>query len=249
MKKRNTTNFGYKEVEIEEKAGLVRNVFDSVANKYDLMNDLMSLGIHRIWKKIAIELSDVRPGQKILDLASGTGDLVQKFARIIENDGLIIMSDINSKMLINGKNKIIDEGFIENIEYVQANAEQLPFEDNSFDLITIAFGLRNVTDKNKALEAMYKKIKPGGRLLILEFSKPKSKILKKIYDSYSFKILPNLGNFITNDKQSYQYLAESIRMHPDQETLKLMMEKSGFELCDIHNMSGGIVAIHRGFKL
>tara|TARA_Y100001935_G_C17276862_1_gene495146 strand:+ start:847 stop:1596 length:750 start_codon:yes stop_codon:yes gene_type:complete len=249
MEKKGTTNFGYKEVDIEAKEKLVRNVFDSVASRYDLMNDLMSFGTHRLWKKIAVELSDVNPGQKILDLASGTGDLAQHFANTIRNDGLIIMSDINAKMLVNGRKKLMDKGIIENIAFAQINAETLPFSNNSFDLITIAFGLRNVTNKNNALRSAYEVLKPGGRIVILEFSKPRNKMLRKIYDSYSFSILPKLGSIITNDRDSYQYLAESIRMHPDQELLKSMMEESGFEKCDIHNLSGGIVAIHRGFKL
>ena len=249
MEKKGTTNFGYKEVDIEAKEKLVRNVFDSVASRYDLMNDFMSFGTHRLWKKIAVELSDVNPGQKILDLASGTGDLAQHFANTIRNDGLIIMSDINAKMLVNGRKKLMDKGIIENIAFAQINAETLPFSNNSFDLITIAFGLRNVTNKNNALRSAYEVLKPGGRIVILEFSKPRNKMLRKIYDSYSFSILPKLGSIITNDRDSYQYLAESIRMHPDQELLKSMMEESGFEKCDIHNLSGGIVAIHRGFKL
>lgn len=245
----NTTHFGYKTVETGDKARMVRGVFDSVAESYDIMNDVMSLGIHRLWKRFAIELAGVRRGHKILDLASGTGDLADRFAGLVGPEGLVIMSDINAAMLNVGRDRMLDRGHIGNIQYSQINAEQLPVADNSLDLITIAFGLRNVTDKDKALASMYRALKPGGRALVLEFSKPTSKPLEKIYDIYSFSLLPKMGQLIAKDAESYQYLAESIRMHPDQETLKGMMENAGFERCDVHNLTGGIVAVHRGFKL
>ena len=244
-----TTHFGYKTVRAEEKAGLVRGVFDSVADKYDVMNDVMSMGIHRLWKRFAVELSGVRRGQRILDLASGTGDLADKFAGLVGPDGLVLMSDINAAMLNVGRDRMLDRGHAGNIAYALINAEQLPVADNSLDLITIAFGLRNVTDKDGALASMYRALKPGGRALVLEFSKPTTRPLEKLYDLYSFSLLPKMGKLIANDAESYAYLAESIRMHPDQETLKGMMENAGFENVDVHNLTGGIVAVHRGFKL
>ena len=249
MSERDSTHFGFKTVRTEEKAGMVRGVFDSVAEKYDIMNDLMSFGIHRLWKRFAIELAGVRPGQKILDLASGTGDLAERFAGLIGPQGLVVMSDINASMLKVGRDRMLDRGHIGNLAYAQINAEQIPIKDNSLDLITIAFGLRNVTDKAKALSSMYRALKPGGRVLVLEFSKPTNKPLQKIYDAYSFGFLPRMGKLVANDAESYRYLAESIRMHPDQATLKGMMEHAGFERCDVHNLTGGIVAVHRGFKL
>ena len=249
MSEQNSTHFGYKTVRTEDKAGMVRGVFDSVADKYDVMNDVMSMGVHRLWKRFAIELAGVRRGQKILDLASGTGDLADKFAGLVGPEGQVIMSDINAAMLGVGRDRMLDKGHAGNIGYVQINAEQLPVADNSLDLITIAFGLRNVTDKDAALASMYRALKPGGRALVLEFSKPTTKPLEKLYDLYSFSLLPKMGQLIANDAESYQYLAESIRMHPDQETLKGMMENAGFERCDVHNLTGGIVAVHRGFKL
>jgi len=249
MSERDSTHFGFKTVRTEEKAGMVRGVFDSVAEKYDIMNDLMSFGIHRLWKRFAIELAGVRPGQKILDLASGTGDLADRFAGLIGPQGLVVMSDINASMLKVGRDRMLDRGHIGNLAYAQINAEQIPIKDNSLDLITIAFGLRNVTDKAKALSSMYRALKPGGRVLVLEFSKPTNKPLQKIYDAYSFGFLPRMGKLVANDAESYRYLAESIRMHPDQATLKGMMEQAGFERCDVHNLTGGIVAVHRGFKL
>jgi demethylmenaquinone methyltransferase/2-methoxy-6-polyprenyl-1,4-benzoquinol methylase len=249
MSEQDSTHFGFKTVRTEEKASLVRGVFDSVAQKYDLMNDLMSFGVHRLWKRFAIELAGVRPGQAILDLASGTGDLADRFAGLVGPQGLVIMSDINASMLRVGRNRMLDRGHVGNLAYAQINAEQLPIADNSLDLITIAFGLRNVTDKQQALASMYRALKPGGRALVLEFSKPTSKPLEKLYDAYSFSLLPRMGKLVANDAESYRYLAESIRMHPDQETLKGMMEAAGFERCDVHNLTGGIVAVHRGFKL
>jgi len=249
MSEPESTHFGFKTVASDDKAGLVRGVFDSVANRYDLMNDLMSFGVHRLWKRFAIELAGVRSGQVILDLASGTGDLADRFAGLVGPQGLVIMSDINASMLQVGRDRMVDRGHVGNIAYAQIDAEQLPLADNSLDLITIAFGLRNVTHKERALESMFRALKPGGRALVLEFSKPTSKPLQKIYDAYSFGVLPRMGRLVANDPDSYRYLAESIRMHPDQETLKGMMEDAGFERCDVHNLTGGIVAVHRGFKL
>ncbi len=244
-----TTHFGFQTVNVEEKAERVRNVFDSVASRYDIMNDLMSLGIHRLWKHIAVDLAGVRNGMKVLDLASGTGDLASRFAGLVGPEGEVVMSDINLAMLEEGRKRMVDEGHAGNIDYMQIDAESIPFPDNSFHVVTIAFGLRNVTDKEKALREMYRVLKPGGRALVLEFSKPTSKPLEKLYDFYSFKALPLMGRLVANDADSYRYLAESIRMHPDQETLRGMMEEAGFERCDYHNLTGGIVAVHRGFKL
>ncbi|KHF26327.1 bifunctional demethylmenaquinone methyltransferase/2-methoxy-6-polyprenyl-1,4-benzoquinol methylase UbiE [Solemya velum gill symbiont] len=244
-----TTHFGFETVKAEEKAGRVREVFDSVASNYDIMNDLMSLGVHRLWKHVAIDLSAVRNGQHVLDLASGTGDLASRFAGLVGPEGRVVMSDINLAMLEEGRKRMVDSGHVGNVEYLQINAEEIPFPDNSFDCVTIGFGLRNVTDKDKALREMFRVIKPGGRVLVLEFSKPVNKPLEKIYDFYSFKALPLMGKLVAKDADSYRYLAESIRMHPDQETLKQMIEDAGFERCDYHNLTGGVVAIHRGFKL
>ena len=243
-----TTHFGFENVKVEEKAGKVAEVFHSVADQYDLMNDVMSFGIHRLWKRFTIELSGVRNGQKVLDIAGGTGDLTLKFASLVGKQGQVILSDINASMLGNGRSRLIDKGVTGNVDYVQADAQYLPFPDNTFDCITIAFGLRNVTDKDMALRSMYRILKPGGRLLVLEFSKPVTPGLKPVYDFYSFKLLPKLGKLIANDEDSYRYLAESIRMHPDQHTLKDMMQQAGFEDCSYHNLTGGIVALHRGYK-
>ncbi len=245
----NKTHFGYKQVDADKKAGLVADVFSSVANKYDVMNDVMSFGVHRLWKKIAMSHTGLKKGQRALDVAGGTGDLTVYMSKQVGPTGEVIISDINPDMLEQGRRRLIDQGFAGNIKFVEANAEELPFEENTFDCVTIAFGLRNVTDKDKALRSMYKVLKPGGRLLILEFSKPVLPGLNEVYDFYSFKLLPLMGKLIANDADSYQYLAESIRMHPDQATLKTMMESAGFERCTYHNMSGGIVALHKGFKL
>ena len=243
-----TTHFGYETVDVEEKAGKVADVFHSVADSYDLMNDLMSGGIHRLWKRMTIEMSGVRPGHAVLDIAGGTGDLAEKFSRIVGPEGIVVLADINDSMLKVGRDRLVDRGVVNNVQFSQADAQQLPFPDNTFDVITIAFGLRNVTDKALALDSMYRVLKPGGRLLILEFSKPQSEILSKIYDAYSFNVLPKLGKLFANDADSYQYLAESIRMHPDQKTLLDMMDGAGFASTDFHNMTGGIVALHRGVK-
>jgi demethylmenaquinone methyltransferase/2-methoxy-6-polyprenyl-1,4-benzoquinol methylase len=243
-----TTHFGFQQVPVGEKAQRVRAVFDSVADRYDLMNDLMSFGIHRLWKRFAIDLAGVRAGQRVLDLASGTGDLAARFAGLVGPQGRVVMSDINNAMLSNGRDRMLNAGHAGNIEYALVNAEAIPFADHSFDCVTIAFGLRNVTDKQRALGEMYRVLKPGGRVLVLEFSKPTDKTFGKVYDLYSFKLLPAIGRLVANDADSYRYLAESIRMHPDQETLKGMMEQAGFERCDFHNMTGGVVAAHRGFK-
>ena len=243
-----TTHFGYKTVAADEKEQLVASVFHSVAAKYDLMNDLMSFGIHRLWKRFAIDCSGIRPGHKVLDLAGGTGDLTARFSRITGAQGEVVLADINDSMLKVGRDKLRNLRLVDNIRYVQANAEALPFPDNHFDLITIGFGLRNVTDKQKALDSMFRVLKPGGRLLVLEFSKPTSELMSKLYDFYSFRILPKMGALVAQDGDSYQYLAESIRMHPDQETLKAMMEQSGFEEVNYYNLTQGIVALHRGYK-
>lgn len=243
-----TTDFGFTRVDREAKAGMVRGVFDSVASRYDLMNDLMSGGVHRLWKRFTIELSAARAGQTILDIAGGTGDLAARFSKLVGPEGKVILADINAAMLEVGRDRLIDKGAIGNIEVVQADAQSLPFEDNSIDCITIAFGLRNVTDKDMALRSMLRVLRPGGRLLVLEFSKPVSPLLGKIYDQYSFQILPAMGRMIAQDADSYRYLAESIRKHPDQETLLGMMEEAGFMECRYHNMTGGIVAVHQGFK-
>ncbi len=248
QKQRDSTHFGYQTVDWSEKQERVADVFHSVASNYDLMNDVMSMGVHRIWKRFTIELAAVSAGQKVLDLAGGTGDLASRFAQQVGDSGQVILSDINDSMLRQGRTRLIDKGLVGNLDYAQANAEALPFADNYFDCITIAFGLRNVTDKDAALTEMYRVLKPGGRLLVLEFSKPVVPGLGKLYDLYSFSLLPKLGKWIARDEESYRYLAESIRMHPDQQTLKTMALDAGFDSCDVYNLSGGIVALHRAFK-
>ncbi len=245
----NKTHFGFEQVDVDEKVKRVAGVFHSVAEKYDVMNDLMSLGIHRIWKRFTLGQTGLKAGQRVLDLAGGTGDLALRMARMVGPSGEVVLSDINASMLERGRQRLIDAGVAGNVRYVQANAECLPFPDNYFDCITIAFGLRNVTDKDAALASMYRVLKPGGRLLVLEFSKPVAPGLSPVYDTYSFKILPLMGKLVANDADSYRYLAESIRMHPDQETLKAMMETAGFDKVKYHNLTGGIVALHKGFKL
>lgn len=248
MSEEKTTDFGYQKVKPEEKAGRVAGVFHSVAARYDLMNDLMSGGVHRLWKRFTVELAGVRPGQQVLDIAGGTGDLSRAFARRVGPGGLVILADINESMLKIGRDKLTDQGLAGNLSYVQADAQYLPFPDNHFDCISIAFGLRNVTDKDLALRSMLRVLKPGGRLLVLEFSKPLYPLLERAYDAYSFKLLPLMGKLVANDADSYRYLAESIRMHPDQDTLKAMMDKAGFVNTEYHNMTGGVVALHKGIK-
>jgi demethylmenaquinone methyltransferase/2-methoxy-6-polyprenyl-1,4-benzoquinol methylase len=247
MNTNKTTDFGFKQVPPEEKAHYVAQVFDSVASRYDLMNDLMSLGIHRLWKNFTVELAHVKPGQWVLDVAGGTGDLAIKFADLVGMEGKVVLADINGAMLAKGRERLLDKGVV--VDYTQVNAEQLPFADNSFDVVSIAFGLRNVTDKQAALSSMLRVLKPGGRLLILEFSELKIGLLKPFYNIYSFGVLPLLGRLIAGDATSYRYLAESIRMHPNQETLLGLMQAAGFERCDYFNLNGGIVAVHRGYKL
>ena len=243
-----TTHFGFKNVSPDEKTQKVGEVFTSVANKYDVMNDVMSLGMHRLWKRYFVNLINIRPNYQILDLAAGTGDIAALLAPKIGENGSITLCDPNAEMLELARQRLIDKGLVKNINYVQAHAEELTFDENQFDRITLAFGLRNFTHKEKALQAIYRILKPGGQLLILEFSKPQ-KFLKQAYDTYSFKVLPKMGKVIANDEESYQYLAESIRKHPDQEALNAMLEKAGFEKCDYLNLAVGIVSIHRGYKL
>lgn len=245
---KSTTDFGFAQVPIQEKSQRVAEVFHSVANKYDLMNDVMSFGLHRLWKKFTLAESNVRSGQVVLDLAGGTGDLAAAFAKKVGKNGHVVLADINEKMLEQGRIRLLDQGISGNITFIQANAESLPFQDNYFDCITIAFGLRNVTDKAAALKSMYRVLKPGGKLLILEFSKPVMPLLSSLYDAYSFNIIPKLGGWITNDEKSYQYLVESIRMHPDQESLKALLQTCAFEDVEYHNLTGGVVALHTGFK-
>ena len=242
-----TTHFGYRDVAIGEKTRLVHDVFESVAGKYDLMNDLMSLGIHRLWKRHFISISGIQPGQRVLDLAGGTGDISALMARQVGSSGSVVLSDINDAMLAVGRRRMEDRGLVGNIEYSLANAEQLPFADGEFDAVTIAFGLRNVTNQPAALKEMYRVLKPGGKAMILEFSKVEFEGLRKIYDTYSFGILPRLGKIIANDQDSYRYLAESIRKHPGQDELAAMMEDAGFKNVTYLNMTGGIVAIHSGY--
>ena len=243
------THFGFREVPAKEKASMVRAVFDSVAGKYDIMNDLMSLGIHRLWKRIAVQLSHVRYGDKVLDLAGGTGDMTDLFRQRVGSAGWVVLSDINAEMLSRGRDRLIDQGVLKGISYAQIDAEALPFPDDSFDCICIAFGLRNVTHKETALKSMLRALRPGGRLIVLEFSKPLGDVFRKTYDLYSFKVLPLIGKLVANDADSYRYLAESIRKHPDQDTLQRMMEGVGFERCEYFNLTQGVVAVHRGYKL
>jgi demethylmenaquinone methyltransferase / 2-methoxy-6-polyprenyl-1,4-benzoquinol methylase len=248
MDKDQYTDFGFQKVKAGEKAGKVAQVFHSVAAKYDLMNDLMSGGVHRLWKLFTVDMAAVRPGQAVLDIAGGTGDLAAKFSQLVGASGTVVLADINQAMLQVGRDKLLDRGLAQNLFFARADAQYLPFPDNTFDCITIAFGLRNVTDKDLALRSMLRVLKPGGRLLVLEFSKPTSGLLEKAYDTYSFPVLPLMGRLVAGDSDSYRYLAESIRMHPDQETLKQMMEGAGFSQCTYHNMTGGVVALHKGIK-
>ena len=249
MKKDNQTktNFGFKEVDSNIKADLVGNVFDTVSKNYDLMNDLMSFGIHRLWKKVTIETSGIRDDFVALDLAGGTGDMVKLMREKISDKGILILSDINQSMLREGRDRLINEG-IEGIQTAQIDAQYLPFEDNTFDLITIAFGLRNVTNKEKALQSIHNALKPGGKLVVLEFSRPQNEAFREIYDLFSFEVIPKIGELIAQTEESYRYLAESIRMHPVQEELKKMMEDSGFTKCKFDNLTNGVVAIHSGQK-
>ena len=233
----------------QDKTKLVNSVFDKVYKKYDFMNDIMSLGVHRLWKRKAVHLCAIRKNFHVLDLAGGTGDVARLIHDQLGDDGRVTLCDINADMLQQGRNRFIDKGIIKGIDYVQGNAEALPFADNSFDCMTIAFGLRNVTDKEAALRSMYDKLKYGSQLVILEFSKIVIPFLDKLYDQYSFKLIPQFGKLVADDEASYQYLVESIRMHPDQDSLALMMQKAGFDKVQYHNLSGGVVAIHRGYKL
>src|ERR1700760_2108942 len=247
MSNPDSTDFGFQNVPHAEKARRVRDVFDSVAGRYDLMNDLMSAGMHRLWKRFTLGLTRLRPGQQALDVAGGTGDLSAGMARQVGQEGLVILTDINAAMLSRGRDRLLDEGLVGNVRCLQANAEKLPFADASFHCVTIGFGLRNVTDKPAALRSMLRVLKPGGQLIVLEFSRPAAS-LQPLYDAYSFHVLPRLGQLVAGDAASYRYLAESIRMHPDQETLLAMMRDAGLEDCQYHNLSGGIVAVHRGYR-
>lgn len=243
-----TTHFGFKQVAREEKSRLVGDVFSSVADKYDVMNDFMSFGVHRLWKRAAISRARVRPGHKVLDLAGGSGDLAGAFARKVAPGGEVVLTDINADMLEHGRAKMVDQGLGGSVNCLLTDAEKLCFEDNYFDRVSISFGLRNVTRKDKALAEMARVLKPGGFALILEFSQPQSKAMSRLYDLYSFNVIPKLGRAIARDADSYQYLVESIRKHPDQETLKQMMLDAGFDHVEYHNMTNGVVALHIGYK-
>jgi len=241
------TSFGFRQIDSREKSKMVGNVFDTVASNYDLMNDLMSFGIHRLWKRVAIESSSLRKDSNVLDLAGGTGDMVKLMRDKVGEEGLIVLSDINRSMLEEGRDRLINDG-VEGINIAQIDAQFIPFEDETFDLITIAFGLRNVTDKDKAMRSMLRSLKKGGKLIVLEFSRPTNEIFREIYDVFSFEIIPKIGELIANTEESYRYLAESIRMHPTQEELKTMMEEAGFKDCNYENLTNGVVAIHSGVK-
>lgn len=244
-----TTDFGFQQIPLGQKQARVAQVFDSVADRYDVMNDLMSAGLHRLWKRFTLARTGLRPGQRALDVACGSGDLGQGMAAQVGPSGLVVLSDINAAMLAHGREKLMNAGQVGNVAYAQANAEHLPFGATAFHCVTIGFGLRNVSDKAAALEDMYRVLKPGGRLLVLEFSQLQVKAMQPLYDLYSFQLLPRLGKLVADDADSYRYLAESIRMHPDQKTLNEMMEQAGFERCQYFNLAGGIVALHQGFKL
>ncbi len=244
----NQTHFGFRSVDESAKEKLVGDVFSSVASKYDIMNDVMSFGLHRLWKRFAVSQSGLRPGGHVLEVAGGSGDLTRHFAKQVGETGKVLLTDINTDMLAQGKAKMIEAGLVGNIEYAIVDAENLEFEEDQFDCVAISFGLRNVTRKDKALESMYRVLKPGGRMMVLEFSKPVIPMLSKIYDCYSFNAIPKIGKWVANDQKSYQYLVESIRQHPDQETLRKMMLEAGFDEVKYHNLSAGIVALHLGFK-
>ncbi len=239
------THFGFQDVDEAEKASRVRGVFDSVASRYDVMNDVLSMGLHRVWKAYTVAVANLRPGQRALDIAGGTGDLAQAFAKAVGEEGRVVLTDINEAMLRTGRDRLLDAGVV--MPTAVCDAEKLPFAEAAFDVVSVAFGLRNMTHKDVALKEMARVLKPGGKLLVLEFSKP-APLLQKPYDFYSFKVMPLLGKWIANDQASYQYLAESIRMHPDQATLKAMMKDAGFGHVDVHNLAGGIVALHVGVK-
>ncbi len=243
------TDFGFAKVTQAEKTRRVKTVFDSVAGRYDLMNDMMSFGLHRIWKRLAVMAAMARPGQRVLDLASGTGDLARLFVPRIGSHGEVVISDINGEMLSVGRDRLIDSGVAGNVSIVQANAESLPFSSHTFDIVSMAFGLRNVTHKEAVLIEMYRILRPGGRALILEFSKLNISALRRMYDSFSFRVLPMLGDWVAGDGDSYRYLAESIRVHPDQDELLAMMESAGFERCRYRNFCGGIVALHDAVRV
>ena len=243
------TDFGFESVPREEKKGRVRGVFDSVADRYDLMNDLMSAGLHRVWKRLTVAKSGLRPGQVALDVAAGSGDLSLGLARQVGPGGAVFVTDINARMLALGRDRLINAGQVSNVHFLQADAEQLPFRSGTFDCVSIGFGLRNVTDKKAALASLLRVLKPGGRLLILEFSRPRLRLLDPLYDFYSLQVLPRLGQLILGDAGSYRYLAESIRRHPDQDALKALMIQQGFERCEYFNFSGGIVALHLGYRI
>ena len=249
MTEQDSTDFGFEQIDPQEKTRRVGEVFSSVASRYDLMNDLMSFGIHRAWKRYAIQIAQIKPGALVLDVAGGTGDMSVLFHRAVGEQGVVIASDINNAMLNEGRDRLLDRGITKGLQYVQANAEALPFKRNSFDCVCIAFGLRNVTDKDAALRSMYENVKYGGSVVILEFSKVVLPVLKQLYEAYSFHFIPRLGELIAEDKDSYRYLVESIRMHPDQDTLKDMMENAGFSRVEYYNLTGGIVAVHKGYKL
>ena len=244
-----STHFGYEQVANSEKAGRVREVFDSVASRYDLMNDLMSMGVHRLWKRFALAQSGLRPGQRALDVAGGTGDLSIGMARQVGREGRVTLTDINENMLRQGRGRLVDAGIVGNVRCAVADAEHLPFPDREFDCVMIGFGLRNVTDKPAALAEMFRVLRPGGQLLVLEFSHPQAPGLKPVYDAYSFGVLPLMGKLVAGDADSYRYLAESIRMHPKQDELKALFEEAGFEQCRYHNLTGGIVTLHRGYRI
>ncbi len=244
-----TTDFGFENVPLEEKSRRVSAVFSSVAENYDLMNDLMSFGVHRLWKRFVVELAGLRSGQRVLDVAGGTGDLSRQFVKRVGKKGFVALVDLNSDMLDVGRRRLTDSGIIDGVGFVQSNAESLPFFDDLFDVVTIAFGLRNVTRKERALRSMFRVLRPGGQLLVLEFSKVRLPLLDPLYRAYIMNALPRMGRIVAGDAASYRYLAESITVHPPQEKLLEMLREAGFERCSFHNLSGGVAAVHRGYKL